>query len=133
MADGATADVRFGNLVHADRGLHSCRLATVLQRVLEGQGIDDGAEHAHVIGRDAVHAALARRVAADDVATADHDRELGVVFGLHRDDVHSDVVDDIGIDAEGRFAGESLASQLEEHPIVARQSRRLDHCMTWLD
>jgi len=71
--------------------------------------------------------------AADDVAATHDDRELGVVLGFHRDDVLGDFIDDIRIDPKGSFSSEALAPQLEEHPFVARQGRRFDHCMTWLD
>jgi len=133
VTDGAAANIRFGNLVHVDGGLHPGRLAHVFQRILEGEGIDDGAEHAHVIGGDPIHALLARGIATDDVAAADHDGELGIVRILHPHDVAGDVVDHVRVDAEGCLTGETFAAQFEQHPFVARQRRRLDHSMNWFD
>ena len=49
----------------------------LLQEVLQGQAVHDGAEHAHVVGARAVHAALVQLGAAEVVAAADHDGHLG--------------------------------------------------------
>ena len=48
----------------------------LLERVLQRERVDDGREHAHVVGGRAVHAARARRQAAEDVAAADDDAGL---------------------------------------------------------
>ena len=133
MTHRAAANVRFGNLMHADGGLDPGRLTHVFQCVLESERVDDGAEHSHVIGRDPIHTPFARGIPADDVAAADHDCELGVVRILHPHDVVGDVVDDVRVDAEGRLTGKAFAAQLEQHPFVARQRRRLDHSMNWFD
>ena len=61
MADGAAADVRLGQLLHAD-GRHDARVdALPLEDVLHGQRVDDRAEHSHVVGGDAVHSSLRKR------------------------------------------------------------------------
>ena len=133
MPDGATPDVRLGDLVHADRRLHASGLIHLFQRILQGEGVDDGAQHAHVVGRHPIHSAFAGGVAANDVAATHHDGELRVMGALDAHDVGGDVIDDVGIDTEGGFPSEALASQLEEHPFVARQRRRLDHSMNRLD
>ena len=60
MSNGAAADVRLRQLLHAD-GRHDARVdALPLEHVLHGQRVDHRAEHAHVVGGDAVHAGLAR-------------------------------------------------------------------------
>ena len=38
--------------------------------------VHDGGEHAHVVGRDPIHAGARQAGAAEDVAAADHDRDL---------------------------------------------------------
>ena len=50
---------RLGDLRHRDRALHARGRAEFFQRVLQRQGVDDGREHAHVIARRALDAALA--------------------------------------------------------------------------
>ena len=80
VPNGAAADVRLGELLHADRR-HDARVdALPLEHVLHGQRVDHRAEHAHVVGGDAVHASLGKQRAANDVAAADHqtDRRAGL-------------------------------------------------------
>ena len=82
------------------------------------EAVDHGGEHAHVIGRGAIHPAMAGGEAAPDVAAADDDRDLHaeVVHLLHlpRDllhDLRRDVV------APARFA-ERFAAQFEDDAFV---------------
>ena len=76
---GAQRDVRLGDLRHRDRRLHAHLRAGLLEEVLQGERVHDRAEHAHVVGAAAVHAALAEFGAAEEVAAADHDRDLDAV------------------------------------------------------
>ena len=56
---------------------HHARVdAQALERILQRQRVHDGGEHAHVIGRDPVHAGARQPRAAKDVATAEHHRHL---------------------------------------------------------
>ena len=50
--------------------------AELFQRVLQRQRVDDRGQHAHVIARGALDAALAAAQAAEDVAAADHHDHL---------------------------------------------------------
>jgi hypothetical protein len=72
--------------------------ARLLEEVLQRERVHDGAEHAHVVGAPAVHAALAELRAAEEVATADDDGDLDPVDGSG--DLARDLADDIGVDAE---------------------------------
>src|SRR6185437_5347931 len=66
MSYGAAADVRLGDLLHADRR-HAARVHSfALEHVLHGHRVDHRAEHAHVVGGDAVHPGLGEEGAADD-------------------------------------------------------------------
>ena len=76
VPDRAQRDERLGDLRHRDRGLHACRLADRLERVLQRERVDHGGEHAHVVGAGAVHAARRAGHAPPDVAAADDDRDL---------------------------------------------------------
>jgi hypothetical protein len=58
VAFGAARDVRLGDLGHGDGGLHAGFRAGLLEEVLQGEGVHDGAEHPHVVRPSAVHAAL---------------------------------------------------------------------------
>jgi hypothetical protein len=68
--------------------------ARLLEEVLQRERVHDGAEHAHVVGAPAVHAALAELRAAEEVATADDDGDLDPVDG--RGDLARDLADDRG-------------------------------------
>ncbi len=76
MAGRTRADVGLGDLVHGDGRLHPDLHAALLQRILKGQGVDDGRKHAHVVRAGAFHLAAAVFDAAPEVAAADHDAEI---------------------------------------------------------
>jgi hypothetical protein len=84
---------------------------SLLQEVLQGEGVHDGAQHAHVVGASAIHAALAEFGAAKEVAaTHDHgDVDLLRRFGnLLRKRSY-----DIGIYSQGS-ATKGFAGEFEE-------------------
>ena len=56
VADGAAADERLGHGAHLDGGHDARHDALLLERVLQRQRVDDGGQHAHVVGGGAVHA-----------------------------------------------------------------------------
>ena len=109
MADRAPPDERLRHRAHLDRGHHARHHALLLERVLQGQRVDDGRQHAHVVAGGAVHPASARRDAAEDVAAADDDGGLDaerldllhVVRDLRRDGR----IDAVLLLAHQRFAG----------------------------
>jgi len=77
MAKGPTANEGLCDVFHLDRGHHAGLDAGLLECVLEGERVDDGGEHAHVVGRVAVHPAFAGGGGAPpDVAAADDDGQL---------------------------------------------------------
>ena len=71
----------------------------LLERVLERQRVDDGRQHAHVVGGGAVHALGARRQSAKQVAAADDDRRLHAEL-LDFADVDGDAAGDCRVDSE---------------------------------
>src|SRR5699024_4204724 len=73
---GAQRDVGLGDLSHLDGGLHAGGDAALLEEVLQGEALHDGAEHAYVVGAAAVHAPLGELGAAEEVAPADDDGAL---------------------------------------------------------
>jgi len=77
MAEGPSPDEGLRHVFHFDRGHHAGLDAGLFERVLESEGVDHRGEHTHVVGRVAVHSALAGGGgAAPDVAAADDDGEL---------------------------------------------------------
>ncbi len=76
MADRPSLDERFGNLLHLDGRLNAGHDAAVFEGALEGQAVDHGGQHPHVIGGGPVHTAGAGFDPAEDVPAADNDAEL---------------------------------------------------------
>jgi hypothetical protein len=82
--------------------------ASPLERVLERHGVEEGGEHARVVGSCAVHPLGRGFHAAVDVPRADNDRELdsGVVDA---DDLARDVRQPVAVDPVLLLARERLA------------------------
>ena len=76
MPTGTQRDIGLGDLTHGDGGLHAGDDAFLLQEVLERKAVHHGAEHAHIVRTGALHAALLKLGAAEEVATADHHGHL---------------------------------------------------------
>src|SRR3954451_4615874 len=107
---GLARDVRFGDLAHGDRGLHPGLDAELLQEVLERQAVHHRAEHAHVVGPVALHAALLQLGTTEEVAAADDHGDLHARPG-DAGDLLGDRVHHVGVDAE-LAAAEHLTRQL---------------------
>ena len=90
VADGPAPDVGLGDLGHLDRRLHPGGLAEALEGVLQGEGVDDRGQHAHVVGLGAVHAGAGAGHAPPDVAAADDDGDLDVEVAADLDDLAGD-------------------------------------------
>src|SRR5262249_20111535 len=108
MPNRSAPDVRFGQLFHPDGG-HDPRVdALALEDVLHGERVDHGAEHAHVVGGDAIEAGFGEERAADDVAAADH--ESDTCAGLRNgNDFIGEAADDVEVVAEAFVAGEGFS------------------------
>ena len=117
MAHGAPPDVGLGDLRHLDRGHRAGWDAGPLQCILQRQSVDDGGEHAHVVAGRAIESALSRGKATEDVASADHDRDLHAHL-VHTLDLRRDRLDDLQVDAVVAAAAERLTAQFEQHPVV---------------
>ena len=75
MPHRAPPNIGFRDLLHLNRRLHARGDADAFERILQGERVDDGREHAHVIGVRAVHAGRFVRFPAPDVAATDDDRD----------------------------------------------------------
>jgi hypothetical protein len=84
-----------------------------------GQRIHHRGQHAHVVGRGAVHAGSTASDAAEDVAAADDDRDLDTQlhdFG----NVIDHALDGGTVDAEGIVAHQGFAGQFQKDALVGR-------------
>ena len=82
VADGAAADEGLGDAVDADGGHARAWAGRIVSIVSwKREGVDDGGEHAHVVGGGARDVAgVGEGFAADEVAAADDDGELTPVL-----------------------------------------------------
>ena len=121
MAGGATLDEGLGDAVHRDGGHHAAFEAGLFQAVHEGEAVDHRGEHAHVVAGGAVGAVGARAgEAAEDVAAADDDRDLGADF-LDRAQLLGEAVEDGAVDGlAGGVVAEGFAADLEHDPTILR-------------
>ncbi len=127
MSDGASADEGFADAVDGDGGEDSGGLAGLFHGFLECEGIDDGGEHAHVVGGGAGDGAVVGEFfAADEVTAADDDSELDAELG---DFGHllCDILEFRGVDTEAAVAAESLAADFEEDTFVLQIWHRGDY------
>src|SRR5262245_51870523 len=117
MAQGTAANVGLGQLFHAN-GRHHARVhASLLQHVLERERVDHGAEHAHVIGGDAIHAHGRELRPANDVAATD-DQPDSDAHPDHALDLVAELLYAIEIESDALVAGEGLAGELEQYALV---------------
>ena len=121
VAYGAAADEGLGDLLHADGGEQAGLHAFALEGVLQGHGIDDRGEHAHVVGLNAVHALGGAFHAAEDVSTADHDGDFDAV-GIGGFDLFGVLFEHVAVDAVALFTEKGFAAEFEEDAFVCCHS-----------
>lgn len=132
VADGSEADEGFCDCGDVDGGHAAGGVAEFRDGFAEGEAVDDGAEHAHVVGGGAVDEAVAGELgSADDVAASDDDGHL-CAGAVCLDDLTGDEAEFVGIDSEAAFAGEGLAGEFEEDSgeffaLCGHGSSRLRH------
>src|ERR1017187_383076 len=73
MAHRASTKVGLGNLIHENGGHHAALHIALFESVLQRDRVDDGGEHAHIVGAHPVHLFGLLSHAAKDVTTADDD------------------------------------------------------------
>src|SRR6202042_2899263 len=109
----ATADVVLAHLVDANGGHDPGLYAEPLERILHGERVHDGREHAHVVGGHPIHAGACQACAAKDVAAADDHGDLH----RHQHDVlqfTGDALDDRRVDAVIPVAHQGFTGQLHQ-------------------
>ena len=117
MPDRTAADVVLADLVNL-QGRHDARVrALTFERVLHRQRVDDRGQHAHLVGRHAVHARLGQTRAAKDVAAADHEPDLDAPGGDFGDLVRNST-DDGRIDAVLLAAQQRFATEFQQNPPI---------------
>ena len=106
MPEGFAKDKGFRHADHIERGLHAGGNALLFDRVLQGERVDDGSEHSHVIRGGAVHAGAL--TAAPEIAAADDDADLHAHI-VYADELIDDAGDDLFVQPEALISRERLA------------------------
>jgi len=116
------ASLRLEGVHHAGDGegaVMRCRAADLLQAMAKHQRVDDGGEHAGVVGQYAALAGRAECRAAHDVAAPDDDGDLGACpagGGQFRGDEAEGPL----VERSRAGAGEHAAAQLQHHALRRR-------------
>ena len=119
MAHRAPPDKRLGNLFRLDGAQHARKHACFFERVLQSQCVDDRREHAHVVARRAVDLKSLLPGAAEDIASADHDRRLHAQF-VYILEFARDGLNRFAVDTESLRPLERLSGELQQDPLVCR-------------
>ena len=112
------ANVRLGDLTHLDGTLHARIDIDVLQRALQGERVHDRREHSHVVRLCPIHALVASRKAAPDIAAADDDGDVDAVLA-HLLDLGRNGVDGRQVDAEALISCERFTAEFQNDALVA--------------
>jgi hypothetical protein len=94
--------------VHLNRTHHTAKDASFFDGILEGYGVVDGGEHAHVVGCDAVHVDGLLGHSTEEVTASDYDSDLATE-GVNCCKLFGYFVDENSIDAEASACGQRFA------------------------
>ena len=133
MPHGPAADIGLRHLVHGNGAHYPGGHPGFLQGVLEGQGVDHGGQHAHVVGHGPVDPLGAGFQAPEDVAAAHHDADFHLQVN-HVLDFPGDGSQGGGVQAEFLLPGQAFAAHLEEDAAIFEGSRchaALAYAPTW--
>ena len=117
MANGAATDIGLRHFAHLNGSLHPGIHILLLQGILQGKGIHNGCQHAHVISRSAIHALRAAGQAAPDIAAAHNDCHIyaAVADLLH---LGGDILHHFRIDAKALGSCQGLAGKLQDNAFI---------------
>jgi hypothetical protein len=118
MVEGTAAEIGFGNGPHFDSGHHAGGNIALFEGVLEGEAVDDGGEHAHIVGDGLVNLVALGELAAEDIATANDNGELDAVVVDDFDEILSDLVVGRERDAVIFSVPEEFAAEFEEDAVI---------------
>src|SRR5690606_6773198 len=76
VAHSPPTDERFADLLHFDGCEEPCFYFEFFECILEGHAIDDGCEHAHIVGLHAVHPCLFGTEPPINVSATDYDGDF---------------------------------------------------------
>ena len=80
MSQGPPPNKRLRYLIHLNSRHDACKYPLLFQRVLQCERIDDGGQHAHMVGGDAIHVLRLLGHAAKKISSAHHNGSLNPEF-----------------------------------------------------
>lgn len=117
VADGTAPDVGLADLVHLNGAHDTAGNASLFDGVLQGDGVDDGREHPHVVGGDPVHVDGLLGDPAKEVSSSHDDPDLAAE-GMNGYDLFGYFVDKNRVDTEATTRGQGFSRELEEDSFV---------------
>ena len=77
VPEGTATDKRLSHVFHLDGGENPSLHPGIFQRILQGERVDHGGQHSHIVGGVPIHLTfIGRRSAPPNVATSNHNAEL---------------------------------------------------------
>jgi hypothetical protein len=76
VANRTAADERLGNLCHRSCSLDSSGNSQFFEGILEGQRVNNGCKHPHVVSGDSFNPPLAPNIATENIASSYHNRNF---------------------------------------------------------
>ena len=125
MAHRPVADVGLGDGLHGDGGLDPDHHPQALQGVGQGQGIDDGGQHPHVVGPGAVH--FAAGPSPPEVAAAHDDAHLDPQVDAFLD-AGADIYHGIVVDPKAAFARQGFPADFQHDPMIVWSHKKTILC-----
>ena len=93
--------------------------ALLLQRILQSQSVDDRGQHAHVIGGNTVHGLGLFGYAAEEIAAADHDRDLDAQT-MNFSQLRGNFVHTLVLDTKPLVAGQRFTGEFQQNALINR-------------
>ena len=115
MTNRSTRNVGLCNLPHGDGRLDPSLDTLILTKILERKAVHDRAEHAHVIGTGAIHAAFGELRPAEVVAATNDDCDFRTTCD-HICDLSGNSLDNIWIYAQATAPGECFTREFKKDP-----------------
>ena len=119
---GPTADIGLADRAHRDRRLHTGLHAVPLHDALQSERVHHGGEHAHVVGRGAIHSGCGARDTPEDVPAAHDETDLDT-SGDDVGDIGRDPGQDLTIETVFLLSHERFAGNLQQDALVGRLDR----------
>ena len=119
MAGCLIADIRLCNLAHFNGSLYTDIHTALLQRILQGQRIDGGCQHAHIVCTGTLHLTAAILDTTPEVPAADNNADLCTNINALFDYV-TNRADYVKIQSELFVTSQCFTADFNENTLILR-------------